>query len=134
MRTVAVAVITALAAVGAPLLPAMACPGPDEMAVIAGEPLSDLDDLVGRTVVGADGSVVGTVSDVTLDDCRTPDAIVVDEAGSGRPVAIPTERIEAVVGDDALRLSGLTVASVRTLPTYDAAVSATALNRGGKEH
>lgn len=132
MRTTAAGVMAIL--LGAAILPApaLACPSPDELAVVGGQPLSDLDDLIDRVVFGSDGRRLGTVQDVTLDDCRTPKDIIVSEEGSGRLVAIPIRLIRAEAGEDGLQLSDLTVASMHALPSYDGEAAVTSLGEGNR--
>ncbi|MBP2312762.1 PRC-barrel domain-containing protein [Azospirillum soli] len=129
MRALAAGALATL--LGAAILPApaVACPSPDELAVIGGQPLSDLDDLIDRVVVGSDGRRLGTVEDVTLDDCRTPKDIIVSEGSSGRAVAIPVQLIRAEVGEDELQLSDMTVAAMHALPSYDREAAVTSLGR-----
>ncbi len=130
MRATTVGMLAIL--LGAAILPApaVACPSPDELPVIGGQPLSDPDDLIDRVVVGSDGRRLGTVEDVTLDDCRTPKDIIVSESGSGREVAIPVRLIRAEVGEDRLQLSNMTVARMHALPSYVGETAVTALRRG----
>jgi len=131
MRAIAVGVLAALLSLTAPWTPAAsaACPGPDQLPIVGGEPLSDLDDLIDRTVTGSDGQTLGTVWDVTLDRCRTPKDIVVTQAQDGRKVAIPIERIRTVTDDDRLELKDVTSTAVASLPTYHAEAM-TSLSRG----
>ena len=51
-----------------------ACPGPYDLPVIGGEPLSDPDELVGSVAIDGDGNHLGVVQDVTLTNAerRTP--------------------------------------------------------------
>lgn len=129
MRAIAVGALATLISLSAPWTPAMAaCPSPDQLPIVGGEPLSDLDDLIDRVVTGSDGQPLGTVWDVTLDRCRTPQDIIVTEGGeSGRKVAIPISRIQTVTDDNRLDLKDVTVAEAHALPAFRADATLTSL-------
>lgn len=129
MRAIAAGVLATLVSLSAPwATAAAACPNPDQLPIVGGEPLSDLDDLIDRVVTGSDGQPVGTVWDVTLDRCHAPRDIVVTEEGApDRKVAIPISRIRTVTDDNRLELKDITVAQAHTLPTFHAEGSMTSL-------
>ncbi|MCW2242885.1 PRC-barrel domain-containing protein [Azospirillum canadense] len=129
MRAIAAGILATLVSLSAPwATAAAACPSPDQLPIVGGEPLSDLDDLIDRVVTGSDGRPVGTVWDVTLDRCRTPQDIVVTEEGAlDRKVAIPISRIRTVTDDNRLELKDVTVAEAHTLPPFHTEGSMTSL-------
>lgn len=103
---------------------AAACPDPNSLAVIGGVELSDLDDLIERPVISADGHSVGAVKDVVLNSCGTPSLIVVALPYTQKDVAIPVERVRFARRSDALRIDGLSEAAIASLPAVrDSAVS-----------
>ena len=130
MRAIAAGVLATLVSLSAPwATAAAACPSPDQLPIVGGEPLSDLDDLIDRVVTGSDGQPVGTVWDVKLDRCHAPQDIVVTEEGApDRKVAIPISRIRTVTDDNRLELRDITVAEAHTLPTFHAEGSMTSLS------
>ncbi|WP_448207081.1 PRC-barrel domain-containing protein [Azospirillum sp. sgz302134] len=131
MRALAIGIMTALISIAAPQAhAASACPGVEDLPVVGGEPLSDLDDLIDRTVTGSDGQRVGTVWDVTLDRCRSPQDIILAESDGSRKVAIPIDRIRTVTNDNRVELSGLSAADVHALPAYRGSAALTSLARG----
>jgi len=103
-------------ALHAPAALATGCPDPNSLAVIGGEELSDLDDLIERPVTSADGHAIGTVKDVVLDNCGTPASLVVALPYSHKNVAIPIERVRFTPDSDALRIDGLTESAIAALP------------------
>ncbi|WP_431854140.1 PRC-barrel domain-containing protein [Azospirillum sp.] len=100
---------------------AASCPDPNSLAVIGGVELSDLDDLIERPVVSAEGHLVGAVRDVVLDPCGTPASLVVALPYTHKDVAIPIDRVRYNPDSEVLRLDGLTDAAVAALPPTDGA-------------
>lgn len=102
--------------------PALAapCPDPDALAVIGGEEMSDLDDLIERPVTSADGHAIGMVRDVVLDKCGAPASLVVALPYTHKDVAIPIGRVRFTPDSDALRIDGLTESAIAALPPADA--------------
>jgi len=94
-----------------------ACPDPNTLAVIGGTELSDLDDLIERAVISADGQPVGTVKDIVLDACGTPATLVV--ALPDKDVAVPIDRVLFEPEGEELRIDGLSQAAIAALPSVD---------------
>lgn len=125
-RIVRRAPVLALAlALSVPALGVAACPDPNTLAVVGGTELSDLDDLIERLVISADGRLVGAVKDVVLDACGTPATLVV--ALPHKDVAVPIGRVRFEPDGEGLRIDGLTQAAIAALPAMDA--SAVSLDR-----
>jgi len=117
---------------GATAAPNAPCPEAGDLPVIGGIELSDPDDLIERNVISADGQWVGTVEDVTLDNCGTPATIVVSvgaNRGPSKHVAIAIDRVRFRPNGDALRIDGMTRAEIAVLPPVDDAGSAMSLHR-----
>ncbi|WP_448192289.1 PRC-barrel domain-containing protein [Azospirillum sp. sgz301742] len=103
----------------APALGAAACPDPNSLAVIGGNELSDLDDLIERPVTSADGRTVGVVKDVVLDACGTPSTLIV--ALAHKDVAISIDRVRFEPEGEELFIAGLTQAAIAALPAVNGA-------------
>ena len=114
-------VLAMVLALCVPAAQAAPCPEPDTLAVIGGEELSDLDDLIERPVTSAEGHLVGVVRDVVLDRCGTPASLVVALPYTHKDVAIPIDRVRYNPDSEVLRLDGLTDAAVAALPPTDGA-------------
>ncbi len=126
MRTGVAALLLGLGTLsGASAGPPGACAAADALPVL-GDPatgaaaLSDLDDLMDRSVTASDGIRIGTVVDVVVDDCGQPLNLVLSLPGPGgtpaRKVAVAAGRVHLQPGRDELRIDGLTARETAALP------------------
>ena len=79
-----------------------------------------VDQLMNRSVVGADGSKIGTVTDVILDDKGEAKYIVIRSGGilgfGGKDIAADLTLADLRTGTEAIRLREVTAASIRDMP------------------
>ncbi len=94
---------------------------------------TSVDQLMNRTVVGADGERIGKVTDVILGPDGQAQLLVVQSGGflgmGGKDVAIDLALAQIQPGDETIRLQEITQASVRDMPEFHYDDSMTSLNR-----
>ncbi|ANC90544.1 PRC-barrel domain containing protein [Azospirillum humicireducens] len=92
-----------------------------------------IDQLMNRNVVGADGSKIGTVTDVILDDKGEARYIVIHSGGilgfGGKDIAADLTLADIRAGIEAIQLRDVTAASVRDMPPFHYDDSITSLTR-----
>lgn len=92
-----------------------------------------VDQLMDRNVVGADGSKIGTVTDVILDDKGEAQYIVIHSGGilgfGGKQIAADLTLADLRTGTEAIQLRDVTAASVRDMPEFHYDDSITSLTR-----
>ncbi|WP_148219158.1 PRC-barrel domain-containing protein [Azospirillum sp. B510] len=92
-----------------------------------------VDQLMNRGVVGADGSKIGTVTDVILNDKGEAQYILIHSGGllgfGGKDIAADLALADIGGGDEAIRLREVTAASVRDMPEFRYDDSITSLTR-----
>ncbi|MFP5517513.1 MAG: PRC-barrel domain-containing protein [Alphaproteobacteria bacterium] len=92
-----------------------------------------VDQLMNRSVVGTDGSKIGTVTDVILDDKGEAQYIVIHSGGilgfGGKDIAADLTLADIRAGTEAIRLRDVTAASVRDMPEFRYDDSITSLTR-----
>ena len=89
--------------------------------------------LMGKTLVGEDGSEFGTVEDVILGSDGQPEQIVLSQGGffgiGDKQVAIDIGNVNWQPGQDTVGLSGLTKQDVEAMPSFEYNDSMTSLRR-----
>lgn len=94
------------------------------------------DDLIGRTVIGADGESLGEVNDILLSQSGEIDRVVVGSGGvlgiGEREIAIPWSDAESSATSDELRVT-MTKAEFDGAPEYERAESDNALVGANEE-
>ena len=92
-----------------------------------------VDQLMDRSVVGADGSKIGTVTDVILNDRGEAQYIVIHSGGilgfGGKDIAADLTLADLRTGTEAIHLREVTSASVRDMPEFRYDDSITSLTR-----
>lgn len=92
-----------------------------------------VDQLMNRSVVGADGTKIGTVTDVILNDRGEAQYIVIHFGGllgfGGKDIAADLTLADLRSGSEAIRLRDVTAASVRDMPEFRYDDSITSLTR-----
>ncbi|CAO3418134.1 PRC-barrel domain-containing protein [Azospirillum endophyticum] len=92
-----------------------------------------VDQLMNRNVVGADGTKIGTVTDVILNDKGEAQYIVIHSGGilgfGGKDIAADLTLADLRTGSEAIRLHEVTAASVRDMPEFRYDDSITSLTR-----
>ncbi|PWC35842.1 PRC-barrel domain-containing protein [Azospirillum sp. TSO35-2] len=92
-----------------------------------------VDQLMNRSVVGADGSRIGTVTDVILDDSGQAQYIVIHSGGllgfGGKDIAADLKLADIRPGVDSIALREVTADSVRDMPAFRYDDSITSLTR-----
>jgi len=85
------------------------------------------EDLIGQTVVNADGKDVGEIKDLVLDQNKVGHVVVSVGGFLGigdKDVAIPVSKLQLNGDNQAILLSGLTEDDLKTLPEFDRTVYA----------
>ncbi len=92
-----------------------------------------VDQLMNRSVVGADGTKIGTVTDVILNDRGEARYIVIHSGGlfgfGGKDIAADLTLADLRSGSEAIGLRDVTAASVRDMPEFRYDDSITSLTR-----
>ncbi|ALG69962.1 hypothetical protein VY88_10305 [Azospirillum thiophilum] len=92
-----------------------------------------VDQLMNRSVVGADGARIGTVTDVILNDRGEAQYIVIHSGGlfgfGGKDIAADLTLADLRSGSEAIQLRDVTAASVRDMPEFRYDDSITSLTR-----
>ncbi|XEY19584.1 PRC-barrel domain-containing protein [Azospirillum sp. HJ39] len=92
-----------------------------------------VDQLMNRSVVGADGTRIGTVTDVILNDRGEARYIVIHSGGlfgfGGKDIAADLTLADLRAGSEAIQLRDVTAASVRDMPEFRYDDSITSLTR-----
>jgi len=92
-----------------------------------------VDQLMDRNVLGADGSKIGTVTDVILNDKGEAQYIVIHSGGilgfGGKDIAADLTLADLRTGTEAIHLREVTAASVRDMPEFRYDDSITSLTR-----
>ncbi len=93
-----------------------------------------IDQIIDRTVVGADGEKIGKVTDVILGPNGEAQLLVVESGGflgiGGKDVAVDIALAQFQAGDNTIKVQDITQASVRDMPEFHYDDSMTSLNRG----
>ncbi|PWC88873.1 hypothetical protein TSH100_06580 [Azospirillum sp. TSH100] len=102
-------------------------------AVVERKTAPSVDQLMNRTVFGADGSKIGTVTDVILDDKGEAQYIVIHSGGllgfGGKDIAADLTLADLRTRTEAIHLREVTAASVRDMPAFRYDDSITSLTR-----
>ncbi|MBP2313208.1 PRC-barrel domain-containing protein [Azospirillum soli] len=95
---------------------------------------ASVDQLMDRTVVGADGEKIGKVTDVILGPNGEAQLLVVQSGGflgiGGKDIAVDIALAQFQAGEDTVKVQDITQASVRDMPEFQYDDSMTSLNRG----
>lgn len=106
---------------------------PDAGAAMERKAGPSVDRLMDRGVIGADGSKIGTVTDVILDDKGEAQYIVIHSGGilgfGGKHIAADLTLADLRTGTEAIHLREVTAASVRDMPEFRYDDSITSLTR-----
>lgn len=95
---------------------------------------ASVENLMDRTVIGADGEKIGKVTDVILSPDGQAQVLVVQSGGflgiGGKDIAIDLGLAEIRPGEDAIKVNDVTQASVRDMPEFQYTDTMQSLNRG----
>jgi len=95
---------------------------------------ASVDQLMDRTVVGADGEKIGKVTDVILGPDGQAQLLVVQSGGflgiGGKDIAVDIALTQVQPGEDSIKVQEITQATVRDMPEFEYDDSMTSLNRG----
>lgn len=96
-----------------------------------------VDQLMNRSVVGADGARIGTVTDVILNDRGEAQYIVIHSGGlfgfGGKDIAADLTLADLRAGSEAIQLRDVTAASVRDMPEFRYDDGITSLTRSPEQ-
>lgn len=95
---------------------------------------ASVEQLMNRTVIGADGEKIGKVTDVILGPDNQAQLLVVQSGGflgiGGKDIAVDMALAQVQPGEDTIKLQDITQASVRDMPEFMYDDTMTSLNRG----
>ena len=95
---------------------------------------ASVEQLMNRTVIGADGEKIGKVTDVILGPDNQAQLLVVQSGGflgiGGKDIAVDMALAQVQPGEDTIKLQDITQASVRDMPEFIYDDTMTSLNRG----